>query len=236
MKNNKIFTVFLFLAVLAGLSTVHAAPVTTFDLNLSNLNTAFGKTYTDIENILATEFSGSVELFLDDPDAGDFRESSVNIAMSQYNSGSGWATIFKFLDFAQFQVVFTDITGDYDDSNGQIEISFDPGQTVSLYYLDAGNPTGAAVAEFEIGPGSGGFVVDTNNNPIMQTYYLTLVSDTYGLFDFPSMKFEASLIATNFVGAGYTLNGQMSAVPLPGSLILLGSGLLMVLRHGRRDI
>jgi len=222
MKKNKAINFLLSLMLILSLASISQAAMT-FDLNLSN----YDHSLSDIKDIDFIDFYGRATINKTPIDSvsGTFTETG-NVTMQAYNDT---ATEFS-LNGASLKISFTDLSGSY---NGDF-ITFDPNQSVVLNYVLGG--TIAPLAVFKVGTASGGFVLDPWGNSLAQTYYLTLTDDTYSIFSGSAMNFEAILTASDFkVDGRYQMMGQMSAVPIPGALVLLCSGLVGLVGFRKRS-
>lgn len=215
------------LALLVGLllcfSVVSSASAVTFDLKLSNIP---GEGLSDINDIDFISFYGYGTIFLD-ADTGVFTENgsasfqSYNATRSPFSLGGG-----------QLQIEFTNLTGNYD---GTV-ITFDPNQTISLNFIDSANTT-TLLADFELGTQSDGFLLNQWGSSLAMTYFLTLSNDYFGILSGSPIQYEAILTASDFQNTtDYTIMGDVSAVPIPGALILFGSGLIGLIGLKRKRV
>lgn len=225
MKRNKVVTFLLGLMLILSLASVGQAAMT-FDLNLSNLNGPLGVSLADVENIDFIDFYGRATIVQTPIDltTGTFTQSG-SVTLEAYNDT---ATEFS-LNGAELKINFTNLSGTY---NGNF-VTFNPNQNLTLSYVYGATVTPLAV--FGLGINSGGFVLDPWGNSLAQTYYLTLTNDTYSIFSGSAVDFEAILTASDFRTNGkYQMMGQVSAVPVPGTLILISSGLIGLIGFRKR--
>lgn len=230
---KKIFA-FLFglTLLLSVVSTTHAAGVN-FDLNLANLNGVSGIGLTglnDVTDIEYISFNGLSVLTLNPTTAttGTFLETG-SVELEHYNSTH---TPLVNLPGDQLEISFTDLAGTYDGS----AIDFNSGQTLNLDYYDASADFTTNVAVFDLDPNSGGVII-VNGVYVEQTYNLSLNSDPYDLFTGSALNYQAVLVAGHFFGPDteYLIVGQVNAVPVPTSLLLIGSGLIGLLGFKRKS-
>lgn len=227
MKLKKAPVMFL-VGLMALLFFAVSANAATFDLKLSNL----GSDLADIEGIEFISFNGTASVT--ESADGTFTENGA-ISFDTYKTTDGTVTLPFYVTIS---AKFNDLTGAVSGN----EISFDPvGQTVDIvlsYYTDitSTSPTEVTLATFEIGAGSGGTFIDAEGLYQEQNYYLTLLTDTdrYDIFEASSDAYCALLIMANFEEGDYQMTGQISAVPVPASVLLVGSGLLGLIGIRRR--
>ncbi len=216
--------VFLFLASAAQAAT------TTFDLNLNVLDSQ----YSNLIGIESIIFNGTPTLTLsyenDDVTSttGTFKESGTGYINLYTVSGS----VGQSLGLAEdLTFDFTDLEGtwEYDSATGLTTITFDPNQTIDLKY------DGTIYATFTLGDNSTGTVDRSATvSVITQTYYLELTDNSAGLIGGASL-FEATIGAFGFNDTYYTMTGNATAVvPVPGSFLLIGSGLVCLVGIRRK--
>ncbi len=190
---------------------------TTFDLNLSVLGTGAA----DLDNIYSLIFDGTPQLNLtpDTATSGTFSETGTGF-INLYRTAPG--ANGQNLPVSGLTFSFTGLTGTYTvDSMNITSISFDPDQIIDLQY------NGTTYARFLMDPSSGGHVQQIAGGVITtlnQYYYFQLIENNYGLLEGPD-HFEAVLTASAFNGGNYVMVGEANAVPVPGSLVLIFSGL-----------
>ncbi len=212
------------LALVFSVASVTQAAGVTFDLLFSKYDVALD----DITDIDFMTFYGTATIFQTPVTAtsGTFEEDGV-VTFQSYNDT--YSSIM--LNGRLLKIIFDNLSGTYD---GDF-IEFDPGQTVTLAIDNSGIMT--SLADFELGSNSGGFVLGASGNSLAQDYYLTLTNDTYGILTGSRVEFEAVLTATDFRDNGtYQMMGQLSAVPVPGALILFGSGLVGLVGLKRKRV
>lgn len=214
MKWFAAVSMFLLLA-----SAAHA--YTTFDLNLSVLEPG----ESDLKDIYSVIFDGTPTLNIN-PD-GTFSESGTGF-LNLYRTAPDAAG--QSLPVSGLTLSFTNLTGTYTIDSGITTIAFDPNQVIDLNYA------GTTYARFSLGTASGGQVQQFAGGVVTtlnQFYYFQLIEDDQNLFDGPE-SFEAVLTASAFNGGNYLMVGEASAVPIPGSLLLIGSGLACLAGLRRR--
>ncbi len=215
---------FLFLASAAQAAT------TTFDLNLNVL----GSQYSNLIGIDSIIFNGTPTLTLsyDNNDmnstTGTFKESGTGFINLYTVSGSTGISLGLEKDLT---FDFTDLKGtwEYDAGTGLTTITFDPNQTINLIY------DSTTYATFTLGDNSTGTVDRSATvSVITQTYYLELTGNSKGLLGGASL-FEATIGAFGFNDTYYTMTGNATAVvPIPGSFLLIGSGLVCLVGIRRK--
>ena len=218
MKN--LFKLFTMIITALLVSSAANASTTTFDLNLSYLSSEIA----DLSGIYSLGFSGTPKL-TEGEEPNTFTESGKAYLSYYKTSAEDEGTD---IEISNLYFKFEALTGSYiENEDGITSISFDPDQYVFLNYGDT------EVARFALLPGSGGDVL--TDTSFSQAYYLSLVSGVGvdGLFG-TTTTFLANIGAFNFSGDYYVMAGELKAVPVPGSFLLIGSGLILLACSRRR--
>ena len=193
----------------SGMAAVSASP--TFDLDFSTLNAQLGTSLANIDDIEYIDFFGLSRITFDLTQTPmEFSETGF-ISLTQYHKNGA---DYDLSDYS-LNIRFLNLSGTFQDGY----VTFQPHNI----FLFSGNNEIAGFSLIE----SGGLLTDL-------TYGFTLQDDPYSIFS--EEGYQAAVLGFNIAGAKKTMIGQISAVPIPGTLILIGSGLIGIVGFRKKNL
>ena len=160
----------------------------------------------ELTNIYSLWFYGDAEL---EGDSTTFTESGDGY-IEEYKLTSDGAKTDLPIYGLKFE--FSEMTGTI---GGNDDIAFDTGSVITLLYQ------GTSLGNLIVMENSGGGYVDADT--VVQTLYLSVSDELKDIFNVDTMA--VTVEATNFANGGYVMSGELYAVPVPGSALLIFSGL-----------